>query len=938
MAQIPYSEAIELGLVPRRLEEALEAWYAQQGRYPSGFPRSRGALSPLWRVPPFLAFSRGRGIQPMPFGNPPRTAAQPLRFGLYPLELGLGLSPAASALMAGPPVGRAAAARGGIADVATLLARGMPQDIAEVVRRFELGLLPISALPALAQAGLLPPQAVARVLAAPSVPTGRPTTVTVAPTEGGDGFADVLGGVRKALSAATEAEKFSRGEGLPRQITDALGITEPVPPGSFEMTPETRTAFEAQRAGERVPVPAAPTADPEAVRALAEGAALALQEAATGLPAFAEGVDLGVGTLLPSATEAVGSLGPTAAQLATASQAIPGAFSLTQEIPEIASLAAEAGIQGLGEGGASIAQQFAMANEPALLDVGFGGVSEAGGAAAQLAPVLSAIGKLVGGAGGLYTAITADDPVSQGLGALSAASAIASFIPGPHQVVMAPLAIATGGFGLLKSLFGGLFGGGSRIPHAVRDAMYRQQVRGEAQQFASELSGSDTLPGIWNTLVKWSSGYVGGTAPRAIGFTMYSETPEGIYFPEGIYGREGQEQNPGRGPNKQGLYWAGPGNKNSLYPVASPEKWFAELIKTPEHFATPQVLGGGEFDMPREDFKALLRRQVAEAIQTNPDDPMAQGVIGYLTGKAPTTPLAPAPGAATRPPSPPAPTTPSATPTPTGWQPQPYAFTIDPATGQEIVTMWTSPPGGGGSSPEGATLPSIDMSTGVLSGISGLRAGTPYVPRTGLYRLHQGEAVLPRPVAARLRRLAQTDTVIPPQPDQLNGHPLLHTMLPTDTVLSDAEPLYPQLERLSVQWPGLPFHPLERYSTREITRVFEPAGRDMTEEEEADLPWYIAPKASYVQGATPFQAQTNPDPSQVWRLATSDRDVREALTEGEPVVAVTPNLLRRARRGEPGAFVEIARARRRQYDQPGEGIETLDAIARALSPATAGKE
>src|SRR3990167_639937 len=114
MAQIKYAEAVELGLVPRRVEDALNEYYSGFGRYPSGFPRSRGTL-PFFRIP--SPFQRPSALSA-------RSGISPLRYGLGPLGLCLGLSPAPAAIAGGGvPVGRRAEARGGPTDVPTLLAR-----------------------------------------------------------------------------------------------------------------------------------------------------------------------------------------------------------------------------------------------------------------------------------------------------------------------------------------------------------------------------------------------------------------------------------------------------------------------------------------------------------------------------------------------------------------------------------------------------------------------------------------------------------------------------------------------------------------------------------------------------------------------------------------------------------------------------------------------
>lgn len=196
------------------------------------FGQNRTRMGPL---------ERGVGAFGLQHGG---SAIQPPRFGLGPLMQGLGLSPSPSAVTApgAVPVGRAAARSQSVANAATLVARGNPQDIALLARMEEQGLLPPGTFAALLRQGALPANA------AILLPAGRREQ------EGPSEAAEVLGTAKRVLGVAGEAKKFSEGEGTARAITDFLGITESVPTGSFARSPEVEAAFQAYRKGERADV------------------------------------------------------------------------------------------------------------------------------------------------------------------------------------------------------------------------------------------------------------------------------------------------------------------------------------------------------------------------------------------------------------------------------------------------------------------------------------------------------------------------------------------------------------------------------------------------------------------------------------------------------------------------------------------------------------
>jgi len=86
-----------------------------------------------------------------------------------------------------------------------------------------------------------------------------------------------------------------------------------------------------------------------------------------------------------------------------------------------------------------------------------------------------------------------------------------------------------------------------------------------------------------------------------------------------------------------------------------------------------------------------------------------------------------------------------------------------------ITTIYRSIGGSGGGE---LILPSQTAAAGGESPIASYATGTPYVPRTGLYRLHQGEIVVPEQASAQIRRqsvLRGGELILPSQTAAAGG-------------------------------------------------------------------------------------------------------------------------------------------------------------------------
>lgn len=231
VALISLAEARQLGLLPAtRQEDAYSLQFPNlYGGGGNTFARGGGGTTiPFWRLPPLW-----------------RQGIYSPRFGLGPLALGLGLSPAASAVGAPGqvPVGRRAQA-------------AKPETPAERATRLERmgqsGSLPqaganLVSLEEAVQRGLLPASALPPRPARPPVPAPRPAgpAPAQAPAQPPAPTVSNAAQMQAALQAAGGVAK------LGGQVAQAVASPTPELGVLSTLTPEQRAMFEEQRRGER---------------------------------------------------------------------------------------------------------------------------------------------------------------------------------------------------------------------------------------------------------------------------------------------------------------------------------------------------------------------------------------------------------------------------------------------------------------------------------------------------------------------------------------------------------------------------------------------------------------------------------------------------------------------------------------------------------------
>lgn len=234
MARIRLEEALALGLIPPDQVASLQKRFPAVGR------------SQMFGSPLFIQPSRGAGaLQRNLFGFGPSYGAQTARFGLGPLLQRLGLSPPPSAVTSpgAVPTGSAARRREELTP---------EQQMALYGQMERAGASPRSIAP--------PQPAMNRLRVMGVTPEERQAIQEAAGPTGGD--------ITRALAIARKAVGVSKSvlddQSLLRQVIDPiLGLERPTPPRSEE-------AFQTQRAEERG-TPAVPFAAENAAR-LSQGA------------------------------------------------------------------------------------------------------------------------------------------------------------------------------------------------------------------------------------------------------------------------------------------------------------------------------------------------------------------------------------------------------------------------------------------------------------------------------------------------------------------------------------------------------------------------------------------------------------------------------------------------------------------------------------------
>ena len=288
-----------------------------------------------------------------------------------------------------------------------------------------------------------------------------------------------------ATTSGDVLETLQQAMGLGKTGFDLFQKLFPTAP---EMSPATRAAFEAQRAGERADFSAFMPGSAIPAWATEFGAQMAGQAVPSGLTGISPGATF-TGNILPPTVSI--PAGMTAA----------GAAGLAGDV----GLAAEAGMGLAG---------------PAATGAGAGaGATGVGAGAAGLVGNIAQALPYLGALAGIGTTIAGDEPAH--IKALDAAAYAGAPFTFGLTALLPTIAELTG----LKKIFRGK----PDIPHAVRESRELQRHAGQAQGFAGEIQQAQTLDQLYKTLLAHQTGYVGGTSPQAVDVAFPGRNYLGLY-------------------------------------------------------------------------------------------------------------------------------------------------------------------------------------------------------------------------------------------------------------------------------------------------------------------------------------------------------------------------------------------------------------------------
>lgn len=230
-------------------------------------------------------------------------------------------------------------------------------------------------------------------------------------------------------------------------------------------------------------------------------------------------------------------------------------------------------------------------------------------------------------------------------------------------------------------MIAGMFGGKPKLSHAQREALEVQRVGGTVGSMLQEIQAASTLEGLWTTLKRWASGYVGGTSSVAV--HIYFRAPGGdegdpaadaamkpvalaLLASGGILLPPGQtrEQRVPEVPNAYtgflGETWIG--NQNPHYPVLTQQGFYSLIEQHPDWLrvhvqagVTPSMLDPINTNVRNTILNALQRlgyrftpgsgaAQLFGAAAPAPSGPDAAAVSAWVTqayqqllGRAPSS-------------------------------------------------------------------------------------------------------------------------------------------------------------------------------------------------------------------------------------------------------------------------------------------------------------
>lgn len=240
---------------------------------------------------------------------------------------------------------------------------------------------------------------------------------------------------------------------------------------------------------------------------------------------------------------------------------------------------------------------------------------DAGGGDSMWASALTAVGSGGGGGASSTTEVGQWFSSTEGSATVMALNAVGSIYGIPAGSIVQSVA----------SLFGGQV-----LSHEERERRELGRTTGQVQAMIAEIHAAGTPEVLWTTLVKWQSGYVGGSTPLAVAVSLPGLTPaewtRWVILPTGMQGftleqvaRTMQQRHGWSSFSVEELLRQHPGvgTPNQWYPVYTPAGFFQALVAHPTylHAGVQAGVTQASLDASNQAVASAILGQLAKLAQ-----------------------------------------------------------------------------------------------------------------------------------------------------------------------------------------------------------------------------------------------------------------------------------------------------------------------------------